>query len=292
MRLLFGEREAAVLELDLVGARCRARWRRSSCAFSISSADALAITVPAWRIERPECEPPPTLTMSVSPMMMLTVSTGSAEQVGRDLREARLVALAARLRADHDVDPAFRLHRDLGALPRRADRGLDVVGDAEAEQLAALLRLALALLEAVPVGDPHGEVHVGLVGAAVVEHADGVAVRHLLRRHEILAAQLDAVDAELDRGLVHQPLDRERHLGPARAAIGVGRHGVGEHRARAQRRRRNVVGAGDQARALRQRRQRNAERADVADVVGAHAPGTCRPCANASSTLVRRSRPW
>ena len=69
---------------------------------------------------------------------------------------------------------------------------------------------------------------------------------------------------------VDQPLDRERHLGPAGRAIGVGRHGVGEHRARAQRRRRNVVGAGDQARALRQRRQRDAARADVADVVGAH----------------------
>ena len=38
------------------------------------------MTVPAWRIERPECEPPPTLTMSVSPRMMSTVSTGSASR--------------------------------------------------------------------------------------------------------------------------------------------------------------------------------------------------------------------
>ena len=120
-------REAAVVELDAVGRRVEHDARRSSCALAIRSVAALAITVPAWRIERPECEPPPTLTMSVSPMMMSTVSTGRCEQVGGDLREAGLVALAARLRADHHADAAFRLHRDLGALARRADRGLDVV---------------------------------------------------------------------------------------------------------------------------------------------------------------------
>ena len=38
------------------------------------------------------------------------------QQVGDHLREAGLVALAARLRADHHVDAALRLHRDLGAL--------------------------------------------------------------------------------------------------------------------------------------------------------------------------------
>ena len=91
---------------------------------------------------------------------------------------------------------------------------LDVVRHAEAEQLAAFFGLLLARLEAVPVGDGHGEVHVRLVGAAVVEHADRVAVRHLLRLHQILAAQLDAIDAELIGGLVDQPFDREGHLGP------------------------------------------------------------------------------
>ena len=45
---------------------------------AISSGTPLAITVAAWRIERPECEPPPTLTMSVSPMMMLMHCTGTA----------------------------------------------------------------------------------------------------------------------------------------------------------------------------------------------------------------------
>ena len=67
------------------------------------------------------------------------------EQVGHDLREARLVPLPARLGADHHVDAALRAHVDLRLLLGRADRGLDVVGEPEAEQLAALLGLAAAL---------------------------------------------------------------------------------------------------------------------------------------------------
>ena len=104
------------------------------------------------------------------------------QQVGGDLGKARLVPLAARLRADHDIDLAFGAHLDVGALARRADRGFDVIGKAEAEQMAALLCLALALRKAGPVGELHGEVHVGLVGAAVVLRADRIRVGHLLRR--------------------------------------------------------------------------------------------------------------
>ena len=35
------------------------------------------MTVPAWRMERPEWEPPPTDTMSVSPTRIFTCSTGT-----------------------------------------------------------------------------------------------------------------------------------------------------------------------------------------------------------------------
>jgi hypothetical protein len=55
-----------------LSARCSDQRARSSCPCR-SGRHALEITVAAWRIERPECEPPPTLTMSVSPMMMLTL---------------------------------------------------------------------------------------------------------------------------------------------------------------------------------------------------------------------------
>ena len=45
--------------------------------FAIRSTAAFENTVAAWRIERPECEPPPAFTTSVSPRMIFTFSTGT-----------------------------------------------------------------------------------------------------------------------------------------------------------------------------------------------------------------------
>ena len=64
-----------------------------------------------------------------------------AEEVGHDLREARLVALAGRLRADRKLDLAGAEHGHLDALVRNADRGFEIVRDADAAELAALLRI-------------------------------------------------------------------------------------------------------------------------------------------------------
>ena len=61
-----------------------------------------------------------------------------AEPFAEQLREAGLVALAAVHRAEHQLDAAFGAHRDLGALARRAAGAFDVIGDADAAQLAAL----------------------------------------------------------------------------------------------------------------------------------------------------------
>ena len=72
------------------------------------------MTTPASRIERPECEPPPTGTSRCRPGSRRMLSKRHAEPFGDELREAGLVALAGRQRADHDVDRAFRLHRDFG----------------------------------------------------------------------------------------------------------------------------------------------------------------------------------
>ena len=155
------------------------------------------------------------------------------QQIGHDLREAGLMALAARLRADDDVDASFRTHGDPRLLVGRADRGLDVVREPAAEQLAALGRRAPALLETLPVGDVHRPVHVFLVAPAVVVHADGVAVGHRFGADQVLAPQLDAIDAEPGRRGVDEPLDREGDLRPAGAAISLGRHGVGVDRHRA-----------------------------------------------------------
>ena len=146
----------------------------------------------------------------------------------------------------------------------------DVIGKPEAKELAALLRGAAARGKALPVGDLHRPIHILFVAAGIVEHADGIAVRHGVRPHQVLAPQLDPIDAELFGGGVDQPLDGIGHFGPAGAAIGVGRHGVGVDGDRAQRCRRNSVGAGNQAGALAQRRQRHAARADIADIGRAH----------------------
>src|SRR5207253_7140756 len=60
-----------------------------------------------------------------------------AEELSNDLREAGLMPLAARLRADHHAHAALGKHGDLGALLRRADRRLDVARKADAEPAAA-----------------------------------------------------------------------------------------------------------------------------------------------------------
>src|SRR5262249_60082609 len=114
-------------------------------------------------------------------------------------REARLVALAARLRADDDVDASLRPHADPRLLVGRADRGFDVVRKPAAEELASFGGRAAARIETLPIGDIHRPVHVLLVAPAVVGHADGVAVGHRFPTDEILATKLDAVAAELIR---------------------------------------------------------------------------------------------
>ena len=64
-----------------------------------------------------------------------------AEQVGGDLRIAGLVALAVRLRAEHQRHLPVRLEADLGALAGRAARGFEKTGDPEPAQPAARRRL-------------------------------------------------------------------------------------------------------------------------------------------------------
>src|SRR5262245_19178636 len=88
---------------------------------------------------------------------------GHAQKDGGDLRKASSVSLAARLRADDDVNAIIAHDRDLCALLRRADGGLDIVRKTASEQPAAIGGIAPVRLEAVPIGDAHGQVHVGLV---------------------------------------------------------------------------------------------------------------------------------
>ena len=80
--------------------------------------------------------------------------------------------------------------------------------------------------------------------ARVVGLAHGVLVRHLLGADEVAAAQLNAVDADLPCGFVHQPLDVEDGLGPAGAAVRAGGRLIRQHGFEMKVDHRHVVHAG------------------------------------------------
>ena len=159
--------------------------------------------------------------------------TRHAQQVGDDLCETGLMALPGRLRADDHIDKAVSPHGDASLLFGRADGGFDIIGEAASEQLAALGGFAFARGKAVPVGNAHGDVHRIFVAAAVVKHADRVAVWHRLWLDEVAPAYRNAIDSELGGRDVDKPLDGKRHLGASGAAIGLGRHRIGVDRHRA-----------------------------------------------------------
>jgi hypothetical protein len=84
---------------------------------------------------------------------------------------AKGVALAVIEGAGNDRHIAVRLEADAAHLFVRRGGDLQIAADADAAQLAALLRLALARLEAVPVGKLDRAIeHLGEL-AAVVFHA-------------------------------------------------------------------------------------------------------------------------
>ena len=76
-----------------------------------------------------------------------------AELLAQHLRERRGVALAVVERAGDDGHAAVGLEADAAHLLVGGRGDFEIAADAEAAQLAALLALALALVEALPVGD-------------------------------------------------------------------------------------------------------------------------------------------
>ena len=107
-------------------------------------------------------------------------------------------------------------------------------------------RLGLARREAGIVGELERLVERRLVVADVVHQRHRRLVREGVLGDEVLAAELGRVHAHLARRLVHQRLEQERGLGPAGAAIGVHRHGVGVVGLHVAVDRRGLVLAGEQ----------------------------------------------
>ena len=176
------------------------------------------------------------------------------EGVHRQLRVARGNALAHGHGGGVDLDEAVGCDVHRHALFEHArTRPLQEGGQAAATQLAARLRRRTARVETGPVGKCEATVHHALELAAVNHLRHGVGVGHLLRAHHVAPAQRNAVDAELARGRVHQPLDEVDALGAARTAVGAGGVDVRHHRSEMQVDQRDVVDAGDDPGADHQR---------------------------------------
>ena len=122
-----------------------------------------------------------------------------AEPVGEHLGEARLVALAARLGARHRLDRAVGAHADFDMLVGLADRELDVIGNADAGEQAALAGGAPARRKARPVRELQHRIHVGAEISAVIDKPGGGAVGKLRAADQVAPPQRDAVDAEAAR---------------------------------------------------------------------------------------------
>ena len=160
-----------------------------------------------------------------------------------DLRQAGLHALAVRMHADADLQPAVRRDapgrlleaghhgnapggKNLGAV-----RGLfGIGGEADADQPAIRLALLLALAHGFQVDVFHRAAQAFREIAAVEMLARDVVVGHGFRRHEVQLAYFMRLAADRAGDGVDGQLDGEAHAGPRHAAVGRKRRLVGGDR--------------------------------------------------------------
>ena len=161
------------------------------------------------------------------PLQDLHGVEGHPEPVGGDLRERRLVAVAARLPGEG--------HRELsGGLEYQGDAVVEIAvrlleqREAEAPEHASGSGFRAPRLEPCPIRERERIVHVGRELAAVELDPGAGRVRHRLGRHHVQATQLGGVPAGLARRRIDEALDHVVVLGLARPAEGVDRDRVGE----------------------------------------------------------------
>ncbi len=153
---------------------------------------------------------------------------------------------------------------DAHPLPGRAHGGFHVVGETDAAQLAARLALRTPGRKAVPVGHGQRPVHAAREVPGVIGEPGGGAVGQLGAGDQVAPPERDAVHAQAGRRHVEQPLDDEMRLGPAGAAVGGGRGGVGQDGAEALVRGGHVIDRGGDPLVVGQRH--------IGDGVGPHIP--------------------
>ena len=104
-----------------------------------------------------------------------------AQPLGNQLREAGFVALAVGDGAENHVYAAIGVYGDFGTLARRAGRGIDVIRHADATTLAACFCFRFTRGKAGPIAERERFVHGVVIVTAIVEHAERIGVRQLLR---------------------------------------------------------------------------------------------------------------
>ncbi len=129
---------------------------------------------------------------------------------------------------DDDAAAALEQHRDFVLLDAAAARRLDEQAAADAAQLAGFARRAAARRKARPISLRLGRGQQARKIRAVEARAGRRAVRHLRLADDVAAAQFQRIDLQLGRDFVDQALDDVVGFRPARAAIGIGRRGVGD----------------------------------------------------------------
>ena len=180
------------------------------------------------------------------------------ERVGGDLREHRLDALPDRRRADEHRDLAVGLDEKPRILPRPGAAAFEIAADGDAV-VAAVDQRALQLRPLGPVEFGEAAIERHLIIAAVA-FADDVEHMHLRQRighvgfgDQIAAAEFDAVDAEIGRHHVEQPLAAEIRLEAARPAIGARRRLVGHHHGHVHAHMGDAIGPGHDLRNIARR---------------------------------------
>ncbi len=157
---------------------------------------------------------------------------GYAGGVSRDHRPHGGVALPSGGGPAGDSKAAVRVQRDGRVLPAGAAGGdLHVAADPDSEQAAGSVGTPGLLLgpQHVVTGGVERALKRPWVVAGVVAGANATDVGLGETRHQVLETDLRGVHADLGREAVDHPLYCDCRLGTARAPVGVGGHGVGDH---------------------------------------------------------------
>jgi hypothetical protein len=190
------------------------------------------------------------------------------------------VALAVAVRAGEDSDAAGWVGAHFGRLVEAGagtklarhhrgchGAGLDIGADADAAQLAAVVRLPPPPLEVGVIGRLHRHVECLEVVATVIGERNRRRVGIGVVGDEVAPPQRYRVERHLARGTVDEALHHIAGLWPPSPAIGVDRRGVGENALDLDIDRGGRVIAGEQG-AVAPSRDRRGEAAEIGAEIG------------------------